>query len=163
MDLEKIGRFIAHSRKAKKLTQEQLAQQLGVTGKSVSKWENGQCLPDASHYELLCRLLDVSINELFAGEKIPEREYKTFADANLLDLLEHRLYAYGTNRLNISFETFQNALRQISEICTELAAFQTREEAVVFLEKESGADREECEKAYDFYMNLYRKDREERR
>lgn len=48
MDLKKIGAFIAACRKRHKLTQLELAEELGVTDRSVSNWENGICLPDAS-------------------------------------------------------------------------------------------------------------------
>ena len=56
MNQEKIGRFIAENRKAKKLTQEGLAEKLGITNKSVSKWENGNCLPDSSLFKPLCKI-----------------------------------------------------------------------------------------------------------
>ena len=61
MNQEKIGRFIAENRKAKKLTQEGLAEKLGITNKSISKWENGNCLPDSSLFKPLCKILDISI------------------------------------------------------------------------------------------------------
>ena len=68
MDQQKIGAFMAARRKRKKLTQRQLAEALGVTDRSVSNWENGVCLPDASLYHSLCELLQISIEEFFAGE-----------------------------------------------------------------------------------------------
>lgn len=67
MDQIKIGAFIAKKRKEKNLTQEQLAQRLGVSNKSVSKWECGRCMPDYSVIELLCKELDVSIAQIFNG------------------------------------------------------------------------------------------------
>ena len=66
MNQIKIGKFIAQCRKEKGITQEQLANMLNTTNKSVSKWENGNCLPDSSLYEPLCKILNISINELFA-------------------------------------------------------------------------------------------------
>ena len=54
MDQIKIGKFIAELRKEKKLTQEELAVLLGVSNKSVSRWENGKNLPDAALYQPLC-------------------------------------------------------------------------------------------------------------
>ena len=54
MNQIEIGKFIAECRKSKNMTQTQLAEVLNVTNKSVSKWENGSCLPDASLYEPLC-------------------------------------------------------------------------------------------------------------
>ena len=78
MDRLKIGRFIAQCRKDKGLTQEQLAEMLDLTNKSISKWENGSCLPDASLYEPLCSALEITINELFAGQRIRDEEYKIY-------------------------------------------------------------------------------------
>lgn len=69
MDQIKIGKFIADTRTAKKLTQEELAKEIGVTDKAISKWENGRCLPDVSLFKPLCNALDISINELLNGEK----------------------------------------------------------------------------------------------
>lgn len=70
MDQEKIGIFIAECRKEKKLTQEQLAEKLGVTDKSISRWENGKTMPDISLFEPLCNELNISVAELLKGERI---------------------------------------------------------------------------------------------
>lgn len=70
MNQERIGQFIALRRKEKKLTQSDLAEKLGITNRSVSKWETGKCLPDISLFNPLCNILDININELLAGEKL---------------------------------------------------------------------------------------------
>lgn len=70
MNQEKIGKFIAEARKEKNMTQQQLADKLCVTDRAVSHWENGRRLPDYSLLKELCDILSISINELFAGEKI---------------------------------------------------------------------------------------------
>lgn len=70
MNQEKIGKFIAECRKEKNLTQEQLAEKLGVSNKSISRWENAKTMPDISLFEPLCKELDISFNELLTGEKI---------------------------------------------------------------------------------------------
>ena len=72
MDQIKIGAFIAANRKKLGLTQVQLAEQLGVSNKSVSKWERGVCLPDVSLYQPLCGILDITLTEFFAGETLSE-------------------------------------------------------------------------------------------
>ncbi len=69
MNQEKIGRFISILRKENNLTQDQLAEMLGVNSKSVSRWENGRCLPDISLFKPLCDIFRISINELLAGER----------------------------------------------------------------------------------------------
>ena len=68
MNQIKIGKFISESRKSKEITQEQLAEKLGVSKNAVSKWERGLNLPDASIMQELCNILEISLNELFAGE-----------------------------------------------------------------------------------------------
>jgi transcriptional regulator with XRE-family HTH domain len=153
MDLKKIGAFIAACRKRYKLTQLELAEELGVTDRSVSNWENGICLPDASLYRQLCDILQISINELFAGEYLYEENYKKAADDNLLCLLEHRLYEMSPKDIN--FDDFQNALRRISEATTLLKRFDDKQEAVSYLVNETGLSFDECEKAYDYYMEMF--------
>lgn len=154
MDQKKIGVFIAECRKRKKLTQWELAEKLGVTDRSVSNWENGVCLPDASLYRLLCDILQISINELFAGEFVCDDNYKRIADENLLMLLEHRLY--DTSSKEISFDEFHNCLSKISEVTLLLQRFQDKQEAVEYLVKETGLPVEECASAYDIYRKMFR-------
>lgn len=88
MDQIKIGKFIYSSRKAKEITQENLAIKLGVSKNAVSKWERGLNLPDPSLMQELCSILDITLNELFAGEHLNEKEIKKQADKNILDLLK---------------------------------------------------------------------------
>lgn len=153
MDQKKIGAFIAECRKRKKLTQWELAEKLGVTDRSVSNWENGVCLPDASLYRLLCDILQISINELFAGEFVCDDNYKRIADENLLMLLEHRMY--DTSSKEISFDEFHNCLSKISEVTLLLQRFQDKQEAVEYLVKETGLPVEECASAYDIYKKMF--------
>ncbi len=93
MDQIKIGKFIAKCRKNKKLTQVELAEKLNVTDKSVSKWECGTCLPNVSLYKDLCNILGITLNELFAGEKIEEKKFKETAENNLMDALENSAFS----------------------------------------------------------------------
>ena len=86
MDKTKIGKFILNCRKAKKLTQEQLAEKLGVTSKSISRWENGNTMPDYSLLKDLCDELDINVNELLSGEKIKVNDYMNKSEENLIKL-----------------------------------------------------------------------------
>ena len=156
MDLIKIGKFISECRKNKKLTQNQLAEMLNTTNKSVSKWENGRCLPEASLYEPLCELLDITINELFAGQKIKNEDYQRIADLNLMRMLKYKLYQLSDK--SIAFSEFDNALNQMAEVTTILKQFRTKEEAVDYLVKGTNLSTEECQAAYDYYINLFRID-----
>lgn len=88
MNQERIGKFIAECRKAKSLTQEQLAENLGVSINAVSKWERGICLMDMSLLKPLSNLLDISINEILAGEKIKDEELKSKTEENIINLTE---------------------------------------------------------------------------
>ena len=87
MNQEKIGKFIANLRKEKNMTQQELADKLGVTDRAVSHWENGRRLPDYSLVKELCEILSISINELFSGEKISNDDYKEKAEDNIEKLI----------------------------------------------------------------------------
>lgn len=76
MNQEKIGKFIAKNRKDKNLTQEALAEKLGISTNAVSKWERGISFPDVSLFKKLCSELDISIEELINGEKSKSNESK---------------------------------------------------------------------------------------
>ena len=69
MNQEKIGKFISKCRKDKNITQEELAEKLNVSNKTISRWENGVNMPDYSILKDLCNILDIDINELLSGEK----------------------------------------------------------------------------------------------
>ena len=86
MDQKKIGAFIAARRHALGLTQAQLGEKLGVTDKSVSKWERGVCLPDAALYLPLCETLGITPNELFAGEAIAPEESAQRAEETIVTM-----------------------------------------------------------------------------
>ena len=73
MDQYVTGAVIRRLRESKKLTQEELAQRLFVSGKAVSKWETGQGFPDISLLEPLAKALDISVIELLSGENIQNR------------------------------------------------------------------------------------------
>ena len=86
MDLIKIGKYIAEKRKGLGLTQKQVAEKLGMSDKSVSKWERGICLPDVSIYMELCDILGISINEFLAGEDISEDNLIKKSEENLIQV-----------------------------------------------------------------------------
>ena len=91
MNQIKIGAFISERRKAKGWTQSQLAEKLEITDKAISKWETGRSMPDLSLFMPLCTLLDVTLNELFAGERIAEEKWKERADEVLMDVITNWL------------------------------------------------------------------------
>lgn len=88
MNLKKIGAYIASKRKALGMTQAELAKKLGMSDKSVSKWERGVCLPDVSVYIPLCDILGISINEFIAGEDLDEKILVHQSEANIIAVTE---------------------------------------------------------------------------
>ena len=87
MNQTAIGNYIAKKRREKNLTQEQLAEKLGVSNKTISKWENGKCMPDYSIIEQLCKELSVTLSELMDGEDAAEDSVRVYDDEQILDLL----------------------------------------------------------------------------
>ena len=90
MNQEKIGKFIASCRKKQKLTQEQLAEKLGITYKAVSKWETGKGLPDASIMKDLCCNLKITVNELLSGELINKEDYNKKTEEYMLEIYRQK-------------------------------------------------------------------------
>ena len=87
MNQTAIGSYIAKKRREKNLTQEQLGEMLGVSNKTISKWENGKCMPDYSIIEQLCKKLSITISELMDGEDAAEDSVRVYDDEQILDLL----------------------------------------------------------------------------
>ena len=112
MNQQNIGIFITKKRKEKNLTQEQLAELLHVSNKTISKWETGKCMPDYSVIELLCHELNISIGELLEGKELNTAEtvedekynmllYKVQQTENQLNTLKHNTHT--SVRTGISF------------------------------------------------------------
>ena len=87
MDLVKIGKYISEKRKNLGMTQKQLAEKIGMSDKSVSKWERGICLPDVSLYFDLCSILGISINEFLAGEDIVHENIEKKSEENIISVV----------------------------------------------------------------------------
>lgn len=88
MNQQKIGRFISECRKQKGLTQAQLAEALGVSDKSVSRWENGKTMPDLSFYKPLCEILDIQISELLYARKMTDKEKTIQGEKSALNIFK---------------------------------------------------------------------------
>ncbi len=88
MNQQVTGKFIAQKRKEKNLTQEQLAQKLGVSNKTISKWETGKCMPDYSVIKSLCDELGITVAELMDGEAAEEKSLRGYDDEQIMDLLK---------------------------------------------------------------------------
>ncbi len=87
MDVQKIGAFLAELRKERNLTQDELGMQIGVTNKTISRWENGNYLPPVEMLQILSNKFEVSINEILNGERISNNDYKDISEQNLKSAL----------------------------------------------------------------------------
>lgn len=88
MDQTKIGAFIAEMRKSQNLTQREFADRLGISNKTVSKWETGNGMPELSLMLPVCDILKINLNELFSGEKLNDAHYRIKAEENIMRLIE---------------------------------------------------------------------------
>lgn len=98
MNQKKIGEFIAELRKGKGLTQRQLADAVGVSDKTISKWECGNGLPEMSNIPILCDVLGININELLSGERLEQEIYTEKAEENMMTLMQETAEHKRKNR-----------------------------------------------------------------
>lgn len=89
MNQEKIGKFILKLRREKNMTQQELADRIGVTDRAISKWENGRGLPDLSLMMPLCKELGITINELISGEQIEKEDYQSKLEENIFKTIDY--------------------------------------------------------------------------
>lgn len=121
MDQIKIGRFIAERRKAKNLTQMQLAEKLCITDRAISKWERGKGMPDSSLMLDLCDKLEISVNELLSGEIIDMKEYNQKAEQQLMEMVKER---EKKDKILLHIEVFIGVLASIILLsCVFVASF----------------------------------------
>ena len=96
MDQEKIGKFIQETRKKKKITQQELANKLGVSDRTVGNWENGRNMPDLSLFKPICDELDITVNELLSGEKTNKESLEKYEE-NIINTID-----LSTKKINIT-------------------------------------------------------------
>ena len=120
MNVKKVGEFIKQKRKEKKLTQKELAEKLSITDRAISKWERGICCPDISILKELSSILEVSVNELLAGEEIEKLE-KEKTDNVLVDSVKQ--YTSIEKKKNKKLLIFTIILLLFSTILYRLANF----------------------------------------
>ena len=89
MNQEKIGKFIASCRKQKNITQQELAEKLGVSDRTIGNWENGRNMPDLSLFKPLCKELDISLNDFLSGEVVSKGEYQERLEENIINTIEY--------------------------------------------------------------------------
>lgn len=97
MDTKQIGSFLKQLRTEHGMTQEQLGEKLGVSNKTVSRWETGNYMPPVECLSMLSDLYHISINEILAGKRVHGEGFTQIADQNLAATLqdlekEHRVF-----------------------------------------------------------------------
>ena len=111
MDTRKLGLFLKQLRKENNMTQEQLGERIGVTNKTISRWETGGYMPPVESLILLSDLYGISINELLAGESVEDDKIKEVADENVTIVLEE---------LEKGYQKFENKMLVILGLTTIL-------------------------------------------
>lgn len=102
MDQEKIGGFLSEMRKEQGMTQQQLADAIGVSNKTISKWECGKGMPEISSITPLCQILQINVNELLSGERLPEDGYSKKAEENMMNLMQETEISKKKSRNSLS-------------------------------------------------------------
>ena len=135
MDQQKIGSFLKELRKEKNLTQEQLAEKLGVSGRTVSRWETGSNMPDISILIEIAEFYDVSIPELVSGERKSENmdeesknvveSLSDYADADKIKTIKdiRRLSFAGVAALIVYFLLDISGYARINDICNKISTY----------------------------------------
>lgn len=103
MNQEKIGKFIASVRKEKNITQNELAEKLGVSDRTIGNWENGRNMPDVSLFKPLCENLDIALNDLLSGEKVSDNCYHERLEENIINAIDYSNKKIEKNNNVIAF------------------------------------------------------------
>ncbi len=128
MDIKVVGAYLAELRKENNMTQEQLGEKLGVTNKTISRWETGTYLPPVDILEKLSDMYGITINEIISGRELTETEYKKEAEKNIKSVLNRSTF---TLQEKIEFfkrkwkkeNAFTLILSYIAIICLVVAGF----------------------------------------
>ena len=119
MDQMKIGRFIAERRKQCGYTQMQLAEKLHITDRAVSKWETGRSMPDSSIMPELCKLLGITLNDLFNGEVVVMEDYKKKSEELIIEMARQKEAA---DKKLLSLEIVIGILAMLAPFCMIILA-----------------------------------------
>lgn len=111
MDTKKIGMFLKDLRNEKGMTQEQLGEKLGVSNKTISRWETGKYMPPVDCLNMLSDIYNISINEILGGERASGDEFTKIAEENITVALK------GVEK---DYQTFKKQMMCILAITTVL-------------------------------------------
>ena len=119
MDQMKIGGFIAERRKQCGYTQMQLAEKLNITDRAVSKWETGRSMPDSTIMPELCKLLGITLNDLFNGEVVVMEDYKKKSEELIIEMTRQKEAA---DKKLLSLEIVIGILAMLAPFCMIILA-----------------------------------------
>lgn len=111
MDTKKIGVFLKQLRNENGMTQEQLGEKLGVSNKTISRWETGNYMPPVECLNMLSDIYHISINEILGGERASGDEFTKIAEQNITATLKE---------LEKDFHTFEKKMLCILALTTVL-------------------------------------------
>lgn len=117
MDVQKIGKFISQNRKLKGLTQEELGEKLGVTNKTISRWETGKYMPDLSLLEPISKELGITLNELLNGGKVEKKDVIEVTEKSIINTIDYTKQKIDNQNKKISVALI------IAGIIISMAAF----------------------------------------
>ena len=120
MDQIKTGKFISRLRREAGMTQEELGEKIGITNKTVSRWETGTYMPDIEKLMLLSEIFSVSINELLCGERLSDGEFRRRADENIISTMKDAPSPFSTEE-RVSFWKKKWLRENVSTIFCALA------------------------------------------
>lgn len=112
MDTKKIGKFLKELRNENGMTQEQLGERIGVSNKTVSRWETGNYMPPVDCLNMLSDIYHISINEILSGERASGEEFAKIAEQNITDTLKE---------LEKDFKKFENRMLCVLALTTVMA------------------------------------------
>lgn len=111
MDTKKIGMFLKQLRNENGMTQEQLGEKIGVSNKTISRWETGKYMPPIDCLNMLSDIYNISINEILGGERASRDEFTKIAEENITVTLKG---------LEKNYQTFKKIMMCILALTTVL-------------------------------------------
>ena len=111
MDAKKIGAFLKELRNENGMTQEQLGEKIGVSNKTISRWETGNYMPPVDCLNVLSGIYNISINEILAGERASGEAFTKIAEENITVTLK------GVEK---NYQTFKKKMMCILAVTTVL-------------------------------------------
>lgn len=168
MNQVKIGKFIAEKRKEKKLTQQQLAEKLGVSDRAISNWENGKNMPDISLFPIISKELDVTVNDLMSGEKVDKKNYQEKFEENIIYTIDKTVKKENRILKIILWSIFAFVFLSVMYVSIESVYLHSNMDSTPLIKKRYAVDIhagdneyfEQTIYSYGFYVKYYYKQKD---